>query len=102
MIGVLARIFFLALETLAAAAAQMLGFANPFGIQIEAGEMLPPLATLISLAALTLVFVADLHWELLRRPRRVLRRRAGRRRLRRPLRAEAGRRRPRRIVPPRR
>jgi len=66
MIGFLARIFFAALETLAAGAAQMLGFANPFGLQIEAGEALPPLATLVSLAAMTLTFVADLHWELLR------------------------------------
>ncbi len=66
MIGFLARIFFAALETLAAGAAQMLGFANPFGLQIEAGEALPPLATLVSLAAMTLMFVADLHWELLR------------------------------------
>ncbi len=66
MIGFLARIFFFALETLASAAAQMLGFYNPFGIPIEAGETLAPLATLISLAALTLMFVADLHWELLR------------------------------------
>ena len=66
MIGVLARIFFLALETLASGAAQMLGFSNPFGVQIEPGDALAPLATLISLAAVTLVFVADLHWELLR------------------------------------
>ncbi len=65
-IGFLARIFFFALETLASAAAQMLGFANPFGVQIEAGETLAPLATLISLAAMSLLFVADLHWELLR------------------------------------
>jgi flagellar biosynthetic protein FliR len=66
MIGFLARIFFAALETLASGAAQMLGFSNPFGVQIEAGETLAPLATLISLAAITLLFVADLHWELLR------------------------------------
>ncbi len=66
MIGLLARIFFFALETLASAAAQMLGFANPFGFQIEADESLAPLASLISLAALTLLFVTDLHWELLR------------------------------------
>jgi flagellar biosynthetic protein FliR len=65
-IGVLARIFFFALETLASAAAQMLGFSNPFGIQIEPGETLAPLATLVSLAAMTLMFVVDLHWELLR------------------------------------
>jgi flagellar biosynthetic protein FliR len=66
MIGFLARIFFFALETLATGAAQMLGFFNPFGVQIEPGETLAPLATLISLAALTLLFVADLHWEILR------------------------------------
>ncbi len=66
MIGFLARIFFLALETLAAGAAEMLGFSNPFGMQIEQNESLPPLATLISLAAVTLVFAADLHWELIR------------------------------------
>jgi flagellar biosynthesis protein FliR len=66
LIGFLARIFFFALETLASGAAQMLGFFNPFGVQIEAGETLAPLATLISLAALTLLFVANLHWEILR------------------------------------
>ena len=66
MIGFLARIFFAALETLASGAAQMLGFSNPFGVQLEAGETLAPLATLISLAAMTLMFVGNLHWELLR------------------------------------
>ncbi len=66
MIGFLARIFVVALETLASGVAQMLGFSNPFGVQIEAGETLAPLATLISLAAITLMFVVDLHWELLR------------------------------------
>jgi len=63
---VLARIFYAGLETLASGAAQMLGFFNPFGVQIEAGETLAPLATLVSLAAMTLMFAADLHWELLR------------------------------------
>ncbi len=66
MIGFLARIFFAALETLASAASQMLGFTNPFGVQIEPAEVLEPLATLVSLAAMTLMFVTDLHWELLR------------------------------------
>ena len=66
MIGFLARIFFLALEALASGAATMLGFVNPFGMQIERGEPMAPLATLISLAAVALLFAADLHWELLR------------------------------------
>jgi len=66
MIGFLARIFFSAIETLASAAGQMLGFSNPFGVQIEADGVLAPLATLVTLAAMTLMFVANLHWELLR------------------------------------
>jgi flagellar biosynthesis protein FliR len=66
MIGFLARIFYLALETLAAGGATMLGFASPSGFQIEGGETMAPLATLISLATVALLFAADLHWELLR------------------------------------
>ncbi len=66
MIGFLARIFYLALETLAAGAATMLGFSNPFGFQLESEETMAPLATLISLAGIALLFAADLHWELLR------------------------------------
>jgi flagellar biosynthetic protein FliR len=66
MIGFLARIFYLALEALAIGAATMLGFANPFGLQLEGDETMAPLATLISLAAIALLFAADLHWELLR------------------------------------
>ena len=66
MIGFLARIFFAALETLISGAAQMLGFTNPFGVEFDAGEAAAPLAALISLAAATLLFAADLHFELLR------------------------------------
>ena len=66
MIGLLARLFYFALEALATAAASMLGFANPFGFQIESDETMAPLATLISLAAIALLFAANLHWELLR------------------------------------
>jgi flagellar biosynthetic protein FliR len=66
MIGFLARVFYLALEALAVGAATMLGFSNPFGFQVEGDEAMAPLATLISLAAIALLFAADLHWELLR------------------------------------
>ena len=66
MIGFLARIFYLPLEALAVGAATMLGFSNPFGFQVEGDETMAPLATLISLAAIALLFAADLHWELLR------------------------------------
>jgi flagellar biosynthetic protein FliR len=66
MIGVLARMFYLALEALAVGAATMLGFSSPSGFQIENDEPMAPLATLISLAAITLLFASNLHWELLR------------------------------------
>jgi flagellar biosynthetic protein FliR len=66
MIGVLARLFYLALETLAVGAATMLGFSSPSGFQVENDEPMAPLATLISLAAIALLFAANLHWELLR------------------------------------
>jgi flagellar biosynthesis protein FliR len=66
MIGVLARLFYLALEALAVGAASMLGFSSPSGFQIESDEAMAPLATLISLAAIALLFAANLHWELLR------------------------------------
>ena len=66
MVGVLARIFYFALEALATGAASMLGFASPSGFQLESDETMAPLATLISLAAIALLFVANLHWELLR------------------------------------
>jgi flagellar biosynthetic protein FliR len=66
MIGALARMFYFALEALAVGAAAMLGFASPSGFQIESDETMAPLATLISLAAIALLFAANLHWELLR------------------------------------
>ena len=66
MIGVLARMFYLALEALAVGAATMLGFSSPAGFQIENDEPMAPLATLISLASIALLFAANLHWELLR------------------------------------
>jgi flagellar biosynthetic protein FliR len=66
LIGLLGRVFYLALETMAAGAATMLGMANPFGIEVEANQMLPPLATMVSMSATVLIFVTDAHWEVLR------------------------------------
>jgi len=66
MIGALGRFFFSALETLASASANMLGLVNPFGVEVDPAQPLPPLATGVTLAASTLIFVSDLHWEILR------------------------------------
>jgi flagellar biosynthetic protein FliR len=65
MIGVLGRLFFSALETLAVAAANFLGLVNPFGVQVDPGEMMPPLASLVALAATALIFASDTHWQIL-------------------------------------
>ncbi len=62
--GMLARMFFSALETLAFAAATMLGLANPFGVEVDQSQPLPPLSTLIALGATTMIFVADFHWQI--------------------------------------
>ena len=66
LIGLLGRLFFLALETMAVGAATMLGMANPFGVEVEPNQALPPLASLVTLSATALIFIADAHWEVLR------------------------------------
>jgi flagellar biosynthetic protein FliR len=63
-LGVLSRLFFSALETLAFAAATLLGLANPFGVEFDQNQSMPPLATLIALGATALLFVADFHWQI--------------------------------------
>jgi flagellar biosynthetic protein FliR len=65
-IGMLGRVFFIALETMMVGAATLLGLSNPFGVEIEQNESLPPLATFIMMGATMLVFALDLHWEVLR------------------------------------
>jgi flagellar biosynthesis protein FliR len=64
-IGVLARLFFSALETLAFAAATMLALANPFGVEVDQFQQTPPLATLITLGATTMIFVSNFHWQII-------------------------------------
>lgn len=64
LIGVLARLFFSGLETLAYAAATFLGLANPFGVEMEQANALPPLATYLTLGATAMIFVSDLHWQI--------------------------------------
>lgn len=64
LIGALARLFFSGLETLAYAAATFLGMANPFGVEMEQSSALPPLATYLTLGATAMIFVSDLHWQI--------------------------------------
>lgn len=65
-IGMLGRLFLLALETMATAIAMAISLNNPFGVMAEESAPLPPLVSLITLAATALIFISDLHWEVFR------------------------------------
>lgn len=66
IIGLMGRMFFLALQFAGSAIAVLIGFSGTPEAQIEEDEPLPALASIITLTATVLIFVADLHWEILR------------------------------------
>jgi flagellar biosynthesis protein FliR len=65
VIGLTARVFFLALETMATLMASTIGLSGIAGIADE-GEGAPALVPLITVSATVLFFMTDQHWELLR------------------------------------
>ena len=65
-IGLVGRLFVLALETMLTAVSIGIGLANPFGVAVDPNEMLPPLATFVTMAATASIFASDLHWEIIR------------------------------------
>lgn len=65
LIGLTARVFFLALETMGAMIASAIGFGGIAGSSDD-GEHLPALVPFITLPAIVLFFVTGQHWELLR------------------------------------
>ena len=66
LIGFLARIFFLALQTIGVAITQAIGLGAIPGTAIGDQEQVPALTTLLMVAATTLMFVTGLHGELMR------------------------------------
>jgi flagellar biosynthesis protein FliR len=64
-IGLMARFFFLALQFAATAISNFIGLAGIPGVPLEEGDTGSPLATLVSSAAVMLVFTMGLHIELL-------------------------------------
>ena len=66
MIGVLGRLFFLALEALGNAATMAIGFGSLLGTAIDEAEPQPALVSLIMMGALVLLFITNQHWEILR------------------------------------
>ena len=72
LIGLMGRLFFLALQFMATAAAMFIGFSNMPGAPIEDTEPVPAFAALITLTATLLFFLTDQHWEVLRALARLL------------------------------
>ena len=65
-IGLTGRMFFLALDFMGTAVATFVGFSNVPGIPLESAEPNPTIAAFITVTAVTLFFLTDLHWEVLR------------------------------------
>ncbi len=66
LIGLVARIYVLSLQFIAGAIAMMVGFGGMMGSAIEESEPQAPLASLLSFAALLLLFVMNFHHEIVK------------------------------------
>lgn len=66
LLGLLARMYVLALEALATAVAMTIGLGNIFGSGLIDEEPVPALATFVTFCAVTLIFVMDQHLEIIR------------------------------------
>ena len=66
LIGLMARFFFLALQTIATAMATMAGLGQLPGLPIDEAEASAPFVTLITITAATLMFVTNQHAEVIR------------------------------------
>ena len=66
LIGLLARVFLVALQALAAVLATAIGYSGIPGSTVDETEPQPALVALITVSAVVLMFQTDLHWEVLR------------------------------------
>lgn len=65
-IGIMARIFFLALQFMGTAVAMLIGFSGMADAPIEEGEPAPAIANILTLTATVLLFTTGLHVEVMR------------------------------------
>ncbi|MGJ0508737.1 MAG: flagellar biosynthetic protein FliR [Methylocystis sp.] len=65
-LGLLARFYFFALETLATSVAMTTGLGNVFGAVVTEEEPTTTFSAFVTLAALALIFATDLHLEIIR------------------------------------
>ena len=66
LIGLLARLYILALQFMGAAIAMLIGYGGTSGPGIEDGEPQAALAAIVSFSALLLLFIFDFHHEIIR------------------------------------
>lgn len=66
MIGLLARLLLMALQTMAAATANFVGLAGIPGASLDGDEAGGAVSNLFMMTAVTIIFLADLHYEVLR------------------------------------
>ncbi|KAB2917478.1 MAG: flagellar biosynthesis protein FliR [Hyphomicrobiaceae bacterium] len=66
LVGLMGRLFFMALQFMATAAAMFIGFGTMPGAPIEDSEPVPAFATIVTLTATVLFFLTEQHWEVLR------------------------------------
>ncbi|MBN8911417.1 MAG: flagellar type III secretion system protein FliR [Rhizobiales bacterium] len=66
LLGVMARIFFLALQFMGTAASMLMGFSGMGDAPIEDNEPSPAIATMLTLTATVLLFATGLHVEVMR------------------------------------
>ncbi len=66
LIGLLARLYMLALEFIGASIAMLIGYGGTSGPGIEDGQPQAPLAAIISFSALLLLFAMDFHHEVIK------------------------------------
>jgi len=65
LIGLMGRLFFLALQTISVSIAQAIGLGGIPGLGVDEDTQLPPIASLFSLTAVTLMFITNQHWLIL-------------------------------------
>jgi flagellar biosynthetic protein FliR len=66
LIGLLGRVYFLALQTMVSGVAMALGLGGMPGTPVDDAEPLPPVSSFIMMVATAALFLSDLHWEFFR------------------------------------
>lgn len=66
LIGLIGRVYFLALQTMLTAVSMAIGYGGMPGTPIDEAEPLPAVSSLIMMVATAIIFLSDLHWELFR------------------------------------